>query len=85
MANPIRSLADSKSSLEDTLGRPVPGLAYPFGYSDVQVRQAARDVGHHYACAVGNAAVGQRWDPFALPRLTVRRSTSPRTFDARSE
>jgi peptidoglycan/xylan/chitin deacetylase (PgdA/CDA1 family) len=76
-----RELADSKSSLEDTLGRPVPGLAYPFGYSDVRVRRAARDVGHRYACAVGDAAVGQRWDPFALPRLTVRRSTSPRTFD----
>jgi peptidoglycan/xylan/chitin deacetylase (PgdA/CDA1 family) len=76
-----RELADGKSSLEDRLGCPVPGLAYPFGYSDVQVRRAAREVGHKYACAVGNAVIGQRWDPFALPRLTVRRSTRLQTFD----
>jgi peptidoglycan/xylan/chitin deacetylase (PgdA/CDA1 family) len=75
-----RELADSKSMLEDRLGRPVPGLAYPFGYSDVQVRRAARGVGHDYACAVGNTVVGQHWDRFALPRLTVRRSTGIRTF-----
>jgi peptidoglycan/xylan/chitin deacetylase (PgdA/CDA1 family) len=74
-------LADSKAMLEDRLGRPVPGLAYPFGYSDAAVRRTARDVGHQYACAVGNRVVGQRWDQFALPRLTVRRSTRLRTFD----
>jgi peptidoglycan/xylan/chitin deacetylase (PgdA/CDA1 family) len=74
-------LADSKSSLEDTLGRAVPGLAYPFGYSDDRVRRTARQVGHRYACAVGNTTVGHRWDQFALPRLTVRRSTRLQTFD----
>jgi peptidoglycan/xylan/chitin deacetylase (PgdA/CDA1 family) len=74
-------LADSKSSLEDTLGRAVPGLAYPFGYSDDQVRRTAQSVGHTYGCAVGNATVGRCWDPFALPRLTVRRSTRLKTFD----
>jgi peptidoglycan/xylan/chitin deacetylase (PgdA/CDA1 family) len=75
-----RELADSKAMLEDGLMRPVPGLAYPFGYSNSGVRRAARDIGHQYACAVGNAVVGPRWDPFALPRLTVRRSTSLRAF-----
>ena len=75
-----RELADSKSSLEDRLGRPVPGLAYPFGYSDAAVRRTAREVGHQYACVVGNTAVGQRWDQFALPRLTVRRSTGLRAY-----
>jgi peptidoglycan/xylan/chitin deacetylase (PgdA/CDA1 family) len=74
-------LADSKSSLEDTLGRAVPGLAYPFGHSDLGVRRAARQVGHSYACSVGNAVIGQCWDPYALPRLTVRRSTRLQTFD----
>jgi peptidoglycan/xylan/chitin deacetylase (PgdA/CDA1 family) len=76
-----RELADSKSSLEDRLGRPVPGLAYPFGYSDAQVRRITREVGHRYACSVGNATVRQPWDPFAVPRLTVRRSTRLQTFD----
>jgi peptidoglycan/xylan/chitin deacetylase (PgdA/CDA1 family) len=76
-----RELGDSKSSLEDRLGRQVTGLAYPFGYSDAQVRRITREVGHRYACAVGNAVVRQRWDPFAVPRLTVRRSTQLQTFD----
>jgi peptidoglycan/xylan/chitin deacetylase (PgdA/CDA1 family) len=76
-----RELADSKSALEDGLGRAVPGLAYPFGYSDLQVRRTAREIGHQYACAVGNTVAGQRSDQFALPRLTVRRSTRPGTFD----
>jgi peptidoglycan/xylan/chitin deacetylase (PgdA/CDA1 family) len=74
-------LKHSKALLEDRLGRPVPGLAYPFGYSNAQVRRAAREAGHQYACAVANTAVGPRWDAMALPRLTVRRSTSPRVFD----
>ena len=44
----------SKAQLEDRLGRPVPGLAYPFGYSSARVRRVAREAGHHYACAVSN-------------------------------
>lgn len=66
----------SKAQLEDRLGGPVPGLAYPFGYSSAAVREEARAAGHGYACAVGNALPGMGSDPFALPRLTVRRSTT---------
>jgi peptidoglycan/xylan/chitin deacetylase (PgdA/CDA1 family) len=70
----------SKAQLEDRLGRPVPGLAYPFGYSSAAVREEARAAGHGYACAVGNALPGAGSDPLALPRLTVRRSTSMPEF-----
>jgi peptidoglycan/xylan/chitin deacetylase (PgdA/CDA1 family) len=70
----------SKAQLEDRLGRPVPGLAYPFGYSSTAVREEARAAGHGYACAVGNALPGAGSDPLALPRLTVRRSTSMPEF-----
>jgi peptidoglycan/xylan/chitin deacetylase (PgdA/CDA1 family) len=70
----------SKTQLEDRLGTSVPGLAYPFGYSSARVRQVARDAGYGYACAVSNALPGQRADLLALPRLTVRRSTSLQTF-----
>jgi len=66
----------SKAQLEDRLGRPVPGLAYPFGYSSAAVREEARAAGHGYACAVGNTLPGAGSDLLALPRLTVRRSTS---------
>jgi peptidoglycan/xylan/chitin deacetylase (PgdA/CDA1 family) len=73
-------LYDSKSALEDNLGLKVPGLAYPFGYSNAKVRQVARDLGYDYAYAVGNALTSSGADPFALPRLTVRRTTSMDEF-----
>ena len=72
----------SKAQLEDRLGAPVWGLAYPFGYSSARVRQAARDLGYRYACAVGNTMMGDHPDLFALPRLTIRRATSLSVFRA---
>ncbi len=68
-------LRDSKILLEDRLGRAVPGLAYPFGYSNARVRHAVGEAGYAYACAVGNVIASQERDPLALPRLTIRRST----------
>jgi peptidoglycan/xylan/chitin deacetylase (PgdA/CDA1 family) len=67
-------LYTSKTQLEDKLGSPVTGLAYPFGYSNARVRQVAREAGHGYACAVGNMIMSPASDLLALPRLTVRRS-----------
>ncbi len=66
----------SKSVLEDNLGLKVPGLAYPFGYSNAKVRQVARELGYDYGYAVGNALTTTAADKFALPRLTVRRATT---------
>lgn len=74
-------LYTSKAQLEDKLGRSVIGLAYPFGYSNVRVRRAARDLGHGYACAVDNALIGDGSDLLALPRLTVQNSTKIATFE----
>lgn len=71
----------SKELLEDATGSKVNGLAYPYGYSSARVRRAVRDVGYRYGCAVGNALPGKRTELLALPRLTVRRSTSLITFD----
>jgi peptidoglycan/xylan/chitin deacetylase (PgdA/CDA1 family) len=73
-------LYSSRAELEDKLGSAVTGLAYPFGYSNVRVRQAVRDLGHDYACAVGNAMISKESDLFALPRLTIRKATSMPTF-----
>jgi len=70
----------SKSLLEDNLGLKVPGLAYPFGYSDARVRRVARDAGYDYGYSVGNAMTTGTADAFALPRLTVRRATSTDDF-----
>jgi len=73
-------LSISKHQLEDRLGVPVPGMAYPFGYSGAGVRRAVRAAGYRYACAVANGIASPHSDRLALPRLTVRRSTRPGTF-----
>jgi len=76
-----RELAVSKALLEDGIGQAVPSLAYPFGYSSAGVRQTARATGYQHACAVANAMARPAGDRYALPRLTVRASTSQARFD----
>jgi peptidoglycan/xylan/chitin deacetylase (PgdA/CDA1 family) len=73
-------LTSSKAELEDRLGAPVTGLAYPFGYSNSKVREAARQLAYGYGCAVSNAMAGTGSDLFALPRLTVAESTTLAVF-----
>jgi peptidoglycan/xylan/chitin deacetylase (PgdA/CDA1 family) len=70
----------SKAVLEDRLGKPVTGLAYPFGYSNLHVRAAASAARYRYACAVGNRLAGDHADPFALPRLTIGRWIRMQSF-----
>ena len=73
-------LATGKTVLEDRLGSPIIGLAYPFGYSGARVREAAREAGHRYSCAVENTTMSSESDLLALPRLTVRRSITMPVF-----
>ncbi|HET7016513.1 MAG TPA: polysaccharide deacetylase family protein [Streptosporangiaceae bacterium] len=75
-----QELVGGKQALEDLLGAPVPGLAYPFGYSSKAVRDSAAATGYEYACAVGNRLASTGADRFALPRLTIGRSTRPHSF-----
>jgi len=70
----------SKSQLEEHLGMAVPGLAYPYGYSNEKVRQVARELGYGYAYAVDNAMTARGDDNFTLPRLTVKRTTTMESF-----
>jgi len=73
-------LSLSKRLLEERLGEPVPSIAYPYGYSSRRVRDAVMEAGYVQAAAVANAASQPGRNVFAMPRLTVRRSTSPSTF-----
>jgi peptidoglycan/xylan/chitin deacetylase (PgdA/CDA1 family) len=81
---PVARLRDelcvSKAQLEDKLGIPVPGLAYPYGYSNGMVREVARAAGYHYGYAVRNTITTSRSDRFRLPRLTVHHSTGLSEF-----
>jgi len=73
-------LADSRRLLEDRLGHSVCSLAYPYGYSSKRVRAVARETGYLQAAVVGNGIAAAGCDPFGVPRLTIRRSTSPAVF-----
>jgi peptidoglycan/xylan/chitin deacetylase (PgdA/CDA1 family) len=73
-------LVDSRRHLEDRLGQPVCSLAYPYGYSNKRVREASQESGYKQAASVGNAAASPSYDPFRVPRLTIRRSTSLSAF-----
>ncbi|MGH3035527.1 MAG: polysaccharide deacetylase family protein [Gaiellaceae bacterium] len=66
-----RELRESKSRLEDELGRPCRYLAYPYGEEDARVRAAARAAGYEAAFALP----GPPWplDRYALPRVGIFR------------
>jgi peptidoglycan/xylan/chitin deacetylase (PgdA/CDA1 family) len=61
----------SRHLLEDQLGVPIEGFAYPFGYWNSSVRRCVSAAGYSYACAVGELPVSITADPLTLPRLTV--------------
>ena len=73
-------LYTSKAWLEDMLGVQVPGLAYPFGYSNSTVRRVAHETGYGYGFAVCNRMASTSSDLFALERLTIRRATTLTAF-----
>ncbi|MEU9345678.1 polysaccharide deacetylase family protein [Streptomyces sp. NPDC048278] len=73
-------LVHSREIVTDELGAPPPSFAYPYGYSSRRVRQAVRDAGYAQALAVGNGLARRRQGPFALQRVTVRRSTDAAEF-----
>ncbi|MFF9912854.1 polysaccharide deacetylase family protein [Streptomyces sp. NPDC013457] len=67
--------------VREELGRAPMSFAYPYGYSDRRVRRTVRAAGYAQALAVGNAAARRRQGPYALERLTVRRSTGIEEFE----
>lgn len=63
------------------LGSPPRSFAYPFGYSDRRVRRAVREAGFAQSLAVGNALARRSQGPYALRRVTVRRTTGIEEFE----
>jgi peptidoglycan/xylan/chitin deacetylase (PgdA/CDA1 family) len=62
-------ISESRTSLAALLGTEIRGFAFPYGSMDAASRQAVRDAGYEYACAVeaSTAEIGL----MALPRLYV--------------
>ncbi|MBW1599273.1 polysaccharide deacetylase family protein [Streptomyces sp. JJ38] len=70
-----------RALLAEALGQSPVSFAYPFGYSSRRVREAVRSAGFGQALAVRNAlADPRRQGPYALARLTVRRTTTLSEF-----
>lgn len=67
--------------LEDALGAPVSGIAYPHGYSSPRVRRLAHEAGYTYGCGVGQTFTGPGQEPFALSRLMLTSTHSPSTVE----
>jgi peptidoglycan/xylan/chitin deacetylase (PgdA/CDA1 family) len=61
----------SRGLLEENLGLPVLGFAYPFGYWNRAVRAAVATAGFQYACAVDDLITRPADDLLVLPRVTV--------------
>jgi peptidoglycan/xylan/chitin deacetylase (PgdA/CDA1 family) len=71
-----RELRDSRSRIEDELGRPVRLLAYPYGEHDVRVQAAARRAG--YTVAFAQWPGSSIRNDYALPRASFYRADSLR-------
>ena len=71
MAEQRDEVAGSKAQLEQWLGRPVTGFAYPYGQYDATSVRAVREAGYLHACACGSHAAWRGSDPYLLPRIEV--------------
>jgi peptidoglycan/xylan/chitin deacetylase (PgdA/CDA1 family) len=70
-----------KEIIGEELGAWPASFAYPYGYSSRRVRRTVRAAGFAQALAVGNALARRRQGPYALERVTVRRSTGIDEFE----
>ncbi|MDT9696203.1 polysaccharide deacetylase family protein [Streptomyces sp. P17] len=75
-----RELILCKEIVSDQLGAVPASFAYPYGYSSRRVRETVRETGYAQALAVGNGLARRRQGPYALRRVTVRRSTGAEEF-----
>ncbi|MET8978752.1 polysaccharide deacetylase family protein [Streptomyces sp. NPDC004539] len=73
-------LARCRDLVADELGALPVSFAYPYGYSSRRVRAAVRENGFAQALAVGNSLARRAQGPYALRRVTVRRSTTTAAF-----
>ncbi|WP_217207442.1 polysaccharide deacetylase family protein [Streptomyces sp. AC550_RSS872] len=69
-----------KEIISDELGTVPASFAYPYGYSSRRVREAVHETGYAQALAVNNGLARRRQGPYALTRLTVRRTTGVEEF-----
>ena len=67
-------VAESRAILEDVLGAPVAGFAYPYGAFDEAAVDAVRAAGYDYAAATDDHT---RRDGFSIARIFISDSDNP--------
>lgn len=67
----MRELTDSKTMLEDILGKAVTSFAYPYGSLNEHCVNAVKAVGYAAACTTQTGWALRDNDPYRLRRLTV--------------
>ncbi len=75
-----REVRESKSVLEERLGRGVEFFCYPYGDYDDTVVDAVRKAGYHGAVTTKRGPVYEGDDPFGMRRTFIRRNTHPLLF-----
>lgn len=69
--NLMAELADSRKLLEDTIGRRVRFLAYPFGRFNQMVKDAAKEAGYEAGFTMRRRRSLDWSDPMEIPRMSV--------------
>jgi peptidoglycan/xylan/chitin deacetylase (PgdA/CDA1 family) len=75
-------LRDSKSRLEDLLGRAVTHFSCPGGRWSRDVESVAREIGYATVATSRVGANSAATNPYALARCAMQRHTAPRAFEA---
>ena len=66
-----QEILNSKSELEDALGRPVSFFAYPYGRFNENVEKCVVEAGYLGACSTRSGFNSEHANPFALRRIEV--------------
>jgi peptidoglycan/xylan/chitin deacetylase (PgdA/CDA1 family) len=69
----VKELTESKTVLEEKLGRKMRFLAYPVGNADGRVARVAREAGYELAFTMGPGWAGAPEDAFFVPRFAPSR------------
>ena len=65
-------ILQSRTCIEEVLGRSVLSFAYPHGSYIQDTLAIVRDAGFSFACSSDTATVRRDSDPFRLPRISMR-------------
>ena len=66
-----REVRESKTILEEKIGQPVEGFAYPFGFFNENVITVVKDAGYQWAVTTSDS-IWEGWgDPYRLRRINL--------------